>query len=61
MSGVGQVLVAGAMQEGGGLLGLVLCLLGGMSNWAIAVWGMTALVMTAMYEMNGFARRKVSR
>lgn len=40
-----QVLVAGAMQEGGGVLGLILCLLGGMPSWAIAVWGMTAIAM----------------
>ncbi|HKJ03341.1 MAG TPA: hypothetical protein VJ997_12830 [Longimicrobiales bacterium] len=40
-----RIIVASAMQEGGGLLGLVLCMLAGMSTWAVAVWGLTAVAM----------------
>lgn len=40
-----RVLIASAMQEGGGLLGLVLCLLADMPIWALAVWGLTAAAM----------------
>lgn len=40
-----QVIVGAALQEGGGLLGLVLCLLAGQPTWAVGVWAVTAVAM----------------
>ena len=40
-----RVVVAGALQEGGGLLGLVICLLAGQPDWALGVWAITAVSM----------------
>lgn len=40
-----RVVVASALQEGGGLLGLVLCLLSGQAAWAVGVWALTAAAM----------------
>ena len=40
-----RILIASAMQEGGGLMGLVLCLLAGMPGWALAMWALTAVAM----------------
>ena len=40
-----QVIVGAAMQEGGGLFGLVLCLLAGQPTWALGVWAITAVAM----------------
>lgn len=40
-----RVVVAGALQEGGGMLGLVTCLLAGQPGWALGVWAITAVSM----------------
>lgn len=40
-----RIVIVSAMQEGGGLLGLVLCLLAGMPTWALGVWAVTAVAM----------------
>ncbi|GMV04749.1 MAG: hypothetical protein AMXMBFR53_10290 [Gemmatimonadota bacterium] len=40
-----RVVVASALQEGGGLLGLVLCLLAGQATWAVGVWALTGAAM----------------
>jgi hypothetical protein len=43
-----RVIVSSALQEGGGLFGLVLSLLAGQPTWALGVWGatMAAMVLT---------------
>lgn len=40
-----RALLAAAMQDGGGMLGLALCLLAGMPTGALAVWVLTVLAM----------------
>lgn len=40
-----HVIVGAALQEGGGLFGLVLCLLSGQPTWALGVWAITAVAM----------------
>lgn len=40
-----QVIIGGAMQEGGGLLGLALALAAGQPTWALGLWALTAVAM----------------
>ena len=40
-----RVVVATALQEGVGLLGLVICLVAGQPSWALGVWAITAVSM----------------
>jgi len=40
-----RILVASAMQEGGGLMGVALCLLAGMSTWALAMGALAVIAM----------------
>ncbi|HSG06717.1 MAG TPA: hypothetical protein VLA36_00065 [Longimicrobiales bacterium] len=40
-----RILIASAMQEGGGLMGLVLCLLAGTPSWALGMGSLTVVAM----------------
>ena len=40
-----QVIIGAALQEGGGLFGLALCLMSGQATWALGVWAATAVAM----------------
>lgn len=40
-----RVVVGGALMEGGGLLGLVICLVAGQPGWALGIWAITAVSM----------------
>lgn len=40
-----RILIASAMQEGGGLMGVALCLLAGTSTWALAMGGLAVVAM----------------
>lgn len=40
-----RILIASAMQEGGGLMGVALCLLAGMSTWALAMGTLAVIAM----------------